>query len=157
MLLMGLQDQYQRALKHVKGLNWARHVGKTSKSNKNLLTFRFRRNLCPFSKLLSGLRLNTGKKDMTSFQPFLRYFGGVLSAYALTKDPAFLDSADRLGKSLLPAFTTQSGLPAFAVSPGTGETRPGWMGGSSSLAEVGSCQMVCSCFDLLVTDYQLSP
>ena len=50
------------------------------------------------------------------FETTIRYLGGALSAYALSKEPALLERADELGKILLPAFIgTSSGLPAYSV------------------------------------------
>ncbi|PSS29750.1 hypothetical protein PHLCEN_2v2898 [Hermanssonia centrifuga] len=75
------------------------------------------------------------------FETVIRYLGGFLSAYALTKNPVFLARADDLGRKLLPAFNTPSGLPTFGVNPLTGQTRSGWMGNVAILSEMGSCQM----------------
>ena len=50
------------------------------------------------------------------FETVIRYLGGLLSAYALSGDPILLSRADDLGKMLLPAFNTPSGLPAYAVN-----------------------------------------
>ncbi len=50
------------------------------------------------------------------FETVIRYLGGFLSAYALSGNPIFLTRADDLGRRLLPAFNTQSKLPAFAVN-----------------------------------------
>jgi hypothetical protein len=57
--------------------------------------------------------------DMPHYVPFfettIRYLGGLLSAYAMSGDSVLLARADDLGRALLPAFNTTSGLPAFAV------------------------------------------
>lgn len=59
----------------------------------------------------------------TAFVPFfeavIRYLGGLLSAYSLTKEPIFLIKADDLGRALLPIFNTTSGIPAYSVDPVT--------------------------------------
>jgi mannosyl-oligosaccharide alpha-1,2-mannosidase len=49
------------------------------------------------------------------FETVIRYLGGLLSAYALTHRGVFLKKADELGRALLPAFNTTSGMPSFAV------------------------------------------
>ena len=49
------------------------------------------------------------------FETVIRYLGGLLSAYALSHRQIFLDKADELGRVLLPAFNTTSGMPAYAV------------------------------------------
>jgi hypothetical protein len=50
------------------------------------------------------------------FETVIRYLGGLLSAYALSGNPILLSRADDLGGMLLPAFNTNSSLPAFAVN-----------------------------------------
>ncbi|GJJ07900.1 hypothetical protein Clacol_002106 [Clathrus columnatus] len=71
------------------------------------------------------------------FETVIRYLGGLLSAYALSKDPILLKKADELGTKLLPAFNTKTGLPARVVN-----TRTGRSGESPVLlAEIGSCQL----------------
>jgi hypothetical protein len=49
------------------------------------------------------------------FETVIRYLGGLLSAYALSKEPILLARADDLGGMLLPAFNTTSGMPMYAV------------------------------------------
>lgn len=54
------------------------------------------------------------------FETTIRYLGGLLSAYALSKEPILLARADNLGRLLLPAFNgTTSGLPAYSVNTNT--------------------------------------
>ncbi|KAJ7065378.1 glycoside hydrolase [Mycena amicta] len=74
------------------------------------------------------------------FETIIRYLGGLLSAYALSGEPILLQKADHLGSVLLPAFSTPSGLPMFAVNTETGATRGGWTG-SVLWAEALSNQM----------------
>ncbi len=50
------------------------------------------------------------------FEDTIRYTGGLLSAYHLTKDQIFLSRADDLAKILLPAFNSSSGLPSPSVN-----------------------------------------
>ena len=50
------------------------------------------------------------------FETVIRYLGGALSAYALSGEPVLLARADDLGRMLLPAFNTTSGLPTYAVN-----------------------------------------
>ncbi|KAF8661275.1 hypothetical protein AX16_001376 [Volvariella volvacea WC 439] len=80
----------------------------------------------------------------TSYAPFfetvIRYLGGLLSAYALSGEPILLSRADDLGKMLLPAFNTTSGLPMYAVNTVSGRTRGGWSG-HALWSEVLSNQM----------------
>ncbi|EIW79066.1 glycoside hydrolase family 47 protein [Coniophora puteana RWD-64-598 SS2] len=74
------------------------------------------------------------------FETVIRYLGGLLSAYALSGEPILLSRADELGRALLPALNTTSGLPLFAVNPATGETKKGW-NINVLWAEATSCQM----------------
>lgn len=46
----------------------------------------------------------------------IRYLGGLLSAYAMSNETIFLTRADDLGRKLLPAFNTSSGMPTYAVN-----------------------------------------
>jgi mannosyl-oligosaccharide alpha-1,2-mannosidase len=75
------------------------------------------------------------------FETVIRYLGGFLSAYALTHDPILLTRADDLGTALLPVFDTSSGLPKYGANPKTKATQTGWMGSSTLLAEMASCQL----------------
>jgi mannosyl-oligosaccharide alpha-1,2-mannosidase len=73
------------------------------------------------------------------FEAIIRYLGGLLSAYSLTKEPIFLSKADDIGRALLPAFDTISGIPAFAVDPITKTTlNQEWNGGMTLLSEMVS-------------------
>ncbi|KAG8962485.1 hypothetical protein FRC05_005330 [Tulasnella sp. 425] len=74
------------------------------------------------------------------FETTIRYLGGFLSAYALTKEPIFLSKADELGQELLPAFETPTGIPVFAVDPKTGALAPR-QGKDTLLAEIGTFQL----------------
>lgn len=75
------------------------------------------------------------------FETVIRYLGGLLSAYALSKEPMLLAQADLLGDMLLPALNTSSGLPTYAVNTVDGLTRQGWNGNNVLWAEALSCQM----------------
>ncbi|KAA1469131.1 seven-hairpin glycosidase [Dentipellis sp. KUC8613] len=83
--------------------------------------------------------------DADKFAPFfetvIRYLGGLLSAYSLSNDPLLLARADDLGGMMLPAFSTASGLPMFAVNTVNGKTQGGWRPGVTLWAEALSCQM----------------
>ncbi|KAI0918074.1 hypothetical protein AcV5_002851 [Taiwanofungus camphoratus] len=83
--------------------------------------------------------------DERSYAPFfetvIRYLGGLLSAYSLSGEPVLLTRADDLGRMLLPAFNTSTGLPMYAVNTITGTTRPGWSKGAVLWSEALSCQL----------------
>ena len=53
------------------------------------------------------------------FETTIRYLGGLLSAYALSKDPILVKKADQLARKLLPVFNTPSGLPTFGINTET--------------------------------------
>ena len=55
--------------------------------------------------------------------------GGLLAAFDLTADGVFLERATDLGRRLLPAFDTPTGIPRATVHLQTGAaTNPGWTG-----------------------------
>jgi mannosyl-oligosaccharide alpha-1,2-mannosidase len=82
MYLMGLQDEFQRALHVIEEATFPLKEG----------TF------APF------------------FETVIRYLGGLLSAYALSREHILLTKADELARLLSPVFTTPSGLPCFEVN-----------------------------------------
>ena len=51
------------------------------------------------------------------FETVIRYLGGLISAYALSKEPILLEKADELARVLSPAFNTNVGFPYFEVNP----------------------------------------
>jgi mannosidase alpha-like ER degradation enhancer 2 len=65
------------------------------------------------------------KKDMDVqlFEVSIRFLGGLISSYELDGDPRFLDLARDLGKRLLPAFNSPTGMPYRFVNLQTGKTR----------------------------------
>ena len=83
-------------------------------------------------------------KDVTVsfFETVIRDLGGLLAAYGLTGDRAFVDKADDLGARLLAAFRSPTGLPYGVVNLRTGTASPqSWSGNSHILAEVGTFQL----------------
>ncbi|KAL5522912.1 hypothetical protein ACEPAF_1179 [Sanghuangporus sanghuang] len=79
--------------------------------------------------------------DVMFFETVIRYLGGLLSAYALSGRRVLLNKADELGQKLLPAYNTDSGMPAFMINPDTGEIDLGPRDQNVVLAEIASCQM----------------
>ncbi|KAF8717523.1 hypothetical protein AX14_012169 [Amanita brunnescens Koide BX004] len=83
-----------------------------------------------FREAVGFVANSTFELKQTQFAPFfetvIRYLGGLLSAYALSGEPILLMRADDLGRMLLPAFNTTSGLPMFAVNTVSGRTNSGW-------------------------------
>ncbi|KAL5531444.1 hypothetical protein ACEPAG_4321 [Sanghuangporus baumii] len=93
-------------------------------------------------KLVKKMQIETHNDTVPFFETVIRYLGGLLSAYGLSKDPVLLHKADELGAALLPAFNTTSGFPVFAVNPATGQRSGGWGSYSTGwLAEIASCMM----------------
>ena len=68
------------------------------------------------------------------FEMNIRLLGGLLSAYQLDGDKRFLNLAEDLGKRLLPAFNTTTGMPYQFVNLKTGATS----GVVSNPAEIGT-------------------
>ncbi|KAF8511343.1 mannosidase [Hysterangium stoloniferum] len=75
------------------------------------------------------------------FETTIRYLGGLLSAYALSGEHVLLQKADELGRKLLPAFKTPSGLPTFGVNTKSGRLYGGVTPPYVLLAEMASCQL----------------
>lgn len=85
----------------------------------------------------------TAKGDLSVFETNIRFIGGLLSIYALTSDKMYLVKAEAIGKLLLPAFDTPTGIPYALVNVITGSAKNyGWAsGGCSILSEFGSLQL----------------
>jgi Glycosyl hydrolase family 47 len=60
-----------------------------------------------------------------NFEVTIRLLGGLLSAYQMTNDRRLLNLADDLGKRLLPAFNSKTGIPYRFVNLRTGKVRDG--------------------------------
>lgn len=90
-----------------------------------------------------SLNINEVRSDVSVFEFNIRFIGGLLSAYGLSRDKLFLDKSVEIAKRLLPAFNTPSGIPKSIVNLGTGAIKNwGWAsGGSSVLAEFGSLHL----------------
>jgi len=76
------------------------------------------------------------KKEMEVqlFEVSIRFLGGLISSYELDGDQRFLDLAKDLGKRLLPAFKSPTGMPFRYVNLQNGKTRDPL----SNPAEIGS-------------------
>lgn len=84
----------------------------------------------------------TPDTSLSFFETTIRSLGGLLSAYALSEDQAFLDKAVPLANGLMKAIDESSGIPYAFVNPKTGaRNNQGWTGGRSILAEVGTVQL----------------
>ena len=67
-------------------------------------------------QLMSGQYADPKETYVPFFETVIRYLGGLLSAYAISREPILLARADDLGAALLPAMDTPSGLPIYAVN-----------------------------------------
>ncbi|PIO53183.1 hypothetical protein TELCIR_25492, partial [Teladorsagia circumcincta] len=61
----------------------------------------------------------TAKGDLSVFETNIRFIGGLLSIYALTKDNMYVEKAEEIAKLLLPAFDTPTGIPYAIVNVAT--------------------------------------
>ncbi|XP_047128669.1 mannosyl-oligosaccharide 1,2-alpha-mannosidase IA isoform X1 [Hydra vulgaris] len=88
------------------------------------------------------LSFSTGS-FVSVFEMNIRFIGGLLSAYALTKDEVYKIKAKELADKMLPAFNTPTGIPYALVNLQTGQgMNYGWAsGGSSILSEFGSLHL----------------
>jgi mannosidase alpha-like ER degradation enhancer 2 len=71
------------------------------------------------------------------FEITIRLLGGLLSGYQQSQDPRFLALADDLGRRLLPAFESRTGMPYRYVNLKTGATRDP----DSNPAEIGTLML----------------
>ena len=83
--------------------------------------------------------------SVSVFETMIRFVGGLLSSFALTRDRLYLDKASELCTRLLPAFQTRTGIPASTVNLRTGQ-RSHWKwvpgGGTNAiLSEFGSIEL----------------
>lgn len=87
-------------------------------------------------------RLSFGHAGTVSvFETTIRELGGLLAAYDLSKDPAFLNKAKELGDKLAPAFGTSTGVAWGMVDFHSGRGGGGWAGSSAILSEFGTLQI----------------
>ncbi|XP_068125054.1 mannosyl-oligosaccharide 1,2-alpha-mannosidase IC isoform X1 [Hyperolius riggenbachi] len=81
--------------------------------------------------------------EASLFEVNIRYIGGLLAAYYLSGKEVFREKAIGLGKKLLPAFSTPTGIPRGIINLGNGLNWSwGWASaGSSILAEFGTLHL----------------
>lgn len=72
--------------------------------------------------------------EVKNFEITIRLLGGLLSSYQLSGDKRLLALADDLGRRLLPAFNSPTGMPYMFVNLKTGAVR----GSVSNPAEIGT-------------------
>ena len=74
---------------------------------------------------------------MQVFEVNIRILGGLITAYQMTGERRFLTLAEDLGRRLLPAFTSSTGMPYRFVNLRTGKTD----GPVSNPAEIGTLML----------------
>jgi mannosyl-oligosaccharide alpha-1,2-mannosidase len=81
--------------------------------------------------------------DVSAFEVNIRFIGGLLSLYTLTKDKIYLDKAELVATKLLPAFETETGIPYALVNPITKKVKNyNWASGTCSiLSEFGTLSL----------------
>ena len=83
--------------------------------------------------------------SVSVFESTIRVFGGLLSAYDMSGDRAFVAKAAQLADRLLPAYNESAlGFPRSAMNLRTGvASTPGWIGAGQAalLAELGTVQL----------------
>lgn len=90
----------------------------------------------------NNLDFNKYDIDLSVFETNIRYVGGLLSIYALSKDPMFLGKAVQIADKLLPAFDTPSGVPYSNINLRTSYARNhDWAYGAAILSEFGSMHL----------------
>lgn len=100
-----------------------------------------------FEKAVSYVRneldLNNIDSEVSVFEMNIRFVGGLLSCYAFTKDPLFLDKAEQFAKHLLIAFDTPTGIPHALINPQQGHHRNYFWAssGCSILSEAGTLHL----------------
>ncbi|CAG8519774.1 11583_t:CDS:2, partial [Acaulospora colombiana] len=66
-------------------------------------------------EFVSHLNFTNSNSETNVFETIIRYLGGLLSAYELSKAPIFLEKAKELGVALLPAFDSATATKVFYV------------------------------------------
>ncbi|KAJ3813362.1 glycoside hydrolase family 47 protein, partial [Lentinula aff. lateritia] len=85
------------------------------------------------------LSFNHSYPEVSTFETTIRVLGGLLSAHYLTSDMLYLNHAEDLGRRLVVAFNTLSGLPHRTVN--LGKPHSPQYSYITSLAEAGSLQL----------------
>ncbi|KAL9182005.1 hypothetical protein ACHAXT_012348 [Thalassiosira profunda] len=79
---------------------------------------------------------------VSGFETTIRSLGGLLAAYDLSNDKAFLEKAEDLGSRLIKAYNTPSGLPHGSINLSNGRSNNfSWNSNAYILAEVGTQQL----------------
>lgn len=87
-----------------------------------------------------NLNIDNVNVEISAFEFNIRFIGGLLSCYALTKDRMFLLKAESFVQKIMPVFDTNTGIPYALINPSSGQCKNYlWASsGSSILSEAGS-------------------
>ncbi|KAJ3296344.1 Mannosyl-oligosaccharide 1,2-alpha-mannosidase IA [Rhizoclosmatium sp. JEL0117] len=88
--------------------------------------------------VLEKLDFRNITEHVSLFETTIRVLGGLLAAYELDGDWAFIEKAIDLANRMLPAFDTPTGIPLNWISLSTGKVKPNF---NAMLAELGSIQL----------------
>lgn len=91
-------------------------------------------------KVLEKISFSTTfRKDIPLFETVIRYLGGLLAAYDLSKEPILLTKAIELGDNLMGAFDTPNHMPQVSFLWSEADSKFRFRASSvSSFAEIGS-------------------
>ncbi|KAJ3516941.1 hypothetical protein NLJ89_g815 [Agrocybe chaxingu] len=89
-------------------------------------------------EIVKSVDFTTSTQYVPYFETIIRYLGGLLSAYALSKDSILIQRAEDMVKRLDPAFNTPTGIPFFSVDV---ENQQGQGAEVGILAEISSLQL----------------
>ncbi|KAI0230124.1 hypothetical protein L0F63_001988 [Massospora cicadina] len=141
LLLMGLDAEYDVALKAVAKINFTRTI--LQFYNSFLCQLVNSDCLSCVGRVLAFSNKGPKVAPVMVFESIIRYLGGLLGAYDLRPDPILLKQAVTLANTLLPAFETGTGFPAHKLDLLTGSLHG--MDGRGDrkvcLAEIGTLQL----------------
>ncbi len=93
------------------------------------------------------------QEDINLFETTIRVVGGLLSAFCLSQRRPLLQLAEDLGRRLLPAFDSPTGLPYGTLGLRSGKRyNPTWVQGASTLAEAGTLTLEFRMLSFLTGD-----
>ena len=97
-----------------------------------------------------SLDFNQVNGGVSVFETTIRNLAGLLSAYDLSGDKMFLDKSDDLGRRLMRAFSSRTGIPYGEVElfDGGRSHNTGWHSNEAVLSEVGASSFIRKIFQM---------
>mmetsp|Transcript_34867 Transcript_34867/g.79519 ORF Transcript_34867/g.79519 Transcript_34867/m.79519 type:complete len:609 (+) Transcript_34867:18-1844(+) len=90
----------------------------------------------------TSLNFDNVNMEVSFFETTIRVLGGLMTAYEMTGDEIMLTKGRDLGDRLMAAFNSPTGIPYSNVNLVTrAVSSPGWTGGATVLAEIGTVQL----------------